>query len=139
MIEVQEELLDTYAEELSIAASSYEMMGQLLDIEFIKKRIKLLGVSELYVYGGGYLGIQLYRTVSKIISIPAVIDIKGKLSINIPDIPVVDVVEFKRIYKGQKVIIASINFYNEIKKDISAFVPESQIIFLGEFLGGILR
>lgn len=137
MAEIQEELIDAYAYEMSIAAASFELMGRLLDCDSVKSRIELLGVSEIFVYGGGYLGIQFYQAVSKFVNIPGVIDKKGKLQINIPDIPVIDIPIFKKVYKGQKVIVASIRFYREIRNELIGLVPETQILFLGEFLGGI--
>ncbi len=137
MAGIQDELLDAYANEMSIAASSFELMGKLLNINYVKRRIELLGLSDFFIYGGGYLGIQFYHTASKFVKILSVIDKKGKLAIDIPFIRVIDAVEFKEIYSGQKVIIASIKFYREIRNELSEFVPQSEIMYLGEFLGGI--
>ncbi len=138
MIEIEEELLDAYAEELSIASIGFEMMGKLLNVKYIKERIKLLNITEMYIYGGGYLGIQLYYATSKLVYVPAVIDRENELSIKTLDIPVMGIEELKRIYKEEKIIIASLKFYREIQKDLSNFVPQNQIMFLGEFLGGIV-
>lgn len=139
MIEIQQELLDAYDNELSVALSSFEMMGRLLNVDYVKERVELLGTSEFYIYGGGYLGIQLYHITNKLVKVLAIVDKKGKLSVDIPEIPVIDTKIFKKSYRGQKVIVASIKFYCEIKKELSDFVPQSQIIYLGEFLGGILK
>ena len=49
MIEIEEELLDAYAEELSIASIGFEMMGKLLNVKYIKERIKLLNITEMYI------------------------------------------------------------------------------------------
>lgn len=137
MEELREELIDAYAYEMSVAASSFELMGRLLDTGYVKSRIDLFGLSELFIYGGGYLGIQFYRAVSAFVKIPAIIDKKGKAQVDVPDIPVTDIRSFQKTYKGQKVIIASVRFYREIIGELRSFVSESQVISLGEFLGGM--
>ena len=134
-----EELLDAYAYEMSVAVSSFELMGRLLDSDYVKSRVDLLKSSEIFIYGGGYLGIQFYNASHKLVKVLAIIDKKGKVQIDNLNIPVIDAKKFKIIYKGQKVIVASVRFYREIRKELLDFVPEDQILFLGEFLGGILE
>lgn len=134
----QEKILDAYARELEIATYSYDMMGKMLDKEFVKSRIDLLGVTEFYIYGGGYLGIQLYQAVENMAGVPAIVDKSGGLLLNIPGIPVLNVERLKQVYKGQKVIITPVKFYREIYGELSSFVLTDQIIFLGELMGGIL-
>lgn len=135
---MQEKILDAYARELEIATYSYDMMGKMLDKEFVKSRIDLLGVTEFYIYGGGYLGIQLYQAVENMAGVPAIVDKSGGLLLNIPGIPVLNVERLKQVYKGQKVIITPVKFYREIYGELSSFVLTDQIIFLGELMGGIL-
>ena len=134
----EEQIRDAYAKELEIMACSYDMMGKMLDARHIQKRIRLLGVDELYIYGGGYLGIQFYKAVYDMVQIPAIIDKSGGLLLDLPDIPVIDFEEFKKKYNGQKVIITPVKFYREIYGDLSSFVPLEQLVFLGELMGGIL-
>lgn len=138
MLNIPDELLDVYAEELAIAECSFEMMGKLLDVDCLKKRIGYLNDNELYVYGGGYLGIQFYRACNKLIKILSIVDKQGCLRFDIPDIPVTNLDGLKKAYRGEKIIITSVRYYQEIQKDLLSFVPKSQILFLGEFLGGIL-
>lgn len=61
MLNIPNKLRDAYAEELAIAECSFEMMGRLLDRNYIKGKLDLLKADGLYIYGGRYLGIQLYR------------------------------------------------------------------------------
>lgn len=133
-----EELIDSYANDAEIALFRFDMIGKMLNSDLIKERILLLGKSELYIYGGGILGIQLYRAVCDFVKVPAVIDKNGKLLLNIPDIPVIDPSEFQKQYHGQKIIITPIIYYEEIRKNLLKFVLKENIVFLGEFLGGIL-
>jgi len=134
---VQDSLLDIYAYEKGLAECSYEMMGKMLDSEFIKRRIRILNTSELYVYGGGYLGIQFYQAANDFVNILAIADRKGKLIFHIPYIPVITYGQLKRKYKGQKIVVASIQYFNEIKEELSAFADPNCIIYLGELLGGL--
>lgn len=139
MTGLQEELIDAYAFEMNVSSSSFEYMGRLLDFKYVESRIQLLDVSEIFIYGGGYLGIQLYNAAGRYIKVLAVIDKKRRAQIKTLNIPVIDVAKFKDIYKGQKVIIASIRFYREIQRELLDFIPGDQILSIGEFLGGILK
>lgn len=138
MQNIPDELLDAYAEDLSIAECSYEMMGQLLDQDYLKERLKSLDTNELYIYGGGYLGIQFYRACEKLVKILSIVDKQGGLRLNIADIPVIDLEGLKKSYKGENIIITPIRYYREIQQNLLSFVPKTKILFLGEFLGGIL-
>lgn len=137
---IQDDLIDAYAYEMRVAECSFMMMGKLLDISYVKQRINILNLEEFYVYGGGYLGIQLYQTVynHNLAKVLAVIDKKGESSVRIPEIPVINLEKFEDIYREQKVIVASVRYYNEIRNYLSTFVRPDCILFLGEFLGGIL-
>lgn len=135
---IPEDLIDAYAYDAEIASCKFNMMGKMLDLNYIKDRIALLGSQELYIYGGGYLGIQLYYAVINFVQNLAVIDKSGRLQLDLPDIPVLNISDFKKKYKNQNVIITPFAYYHEIRKDLLSFVPESKLLFLGEFLGGIL-
>ncbi len=132
------ELLDAYAEELAITECSFELMGKLLDQDYLKKRLDSLNTPALYVYGGGYLGIQFYRACEGLINILSIVDKQGCLRLDITDIPVTNLDGLKKVYKGENIIVASVRYYQEIQQDLLSFVPEAKILFLGEFLGGIL-
>lgn len=135
---IPEELIDAYAENMELSFCKFELMGKMLNVNLIKERIKKLSVSELYIYGGGYLGIQCYLSIFHLIKVLALIDRTGKLIIERNDIPVISFQKFQEVYNGQKIIITPIISYQEIKENLLVFVPENNILFLGEFLGGIL-
>lgn len=135
---IPEELIDAYVMNMEVLSHKYELMGKMLDINIIKKRIECLNVSEVYIYGGGYLGIQCYLALVQYLKIPALVDKKGKSIIERKDIPVINIQQFQEIYHGQNIIITPVMYYHEILKELISFVPEKKIWFLGEFLGGIL-
>ena len=43
---------------------------------------------------------------------------------------------FKEIYNNEKVVVASLRFFQEIKKDIESFVNADNIMNIGELLMG---
>lgn len=135
---VLENLIDIYARDVEIANCKLDMMGKMLDTNYLKKRIGCLKVSELFIYGGGYLGIQFYRNICNAVNVLSVIDKSGRLVLDLDDIPVINISQLKKMYNGQKVIITPIMYYQEIKKELVSFIPEESILFLGEFLGGVI-
>ena len=137
-MEELENLLNEYAYESEIFSASYELMGQMLDRKYVKKRVEMFELSDVYIYGGGYLGIQLYNAINKLVNVLSVVDKNGKLILEISDISVIDLDEFRAVYRQQRVIITPIKHYKSIYKELSEFVPKDKMIYLGELLGGIL-
>ena len=138
MLNIPDELLDAYAEELAITESSFEIMGQLLDQKHLKKSLYSLNVRELYIYGGGYLGIQFYRACENLMKVLSIVDKQRCLRLNIEDVPVIDLEGLKKVYKDEYIIITPVRYYQEIQQDLLSFVPKTKILFLGELMGGIL-
>ena len=133
-----ERLLDYYAEDYRIESFSYKMMGKLLEIENIKKRLQAYDIQELYVYGGGYLGVQLYNAVRKLTNVKAIVDKSGGISVDVQGIKSMSVQELEANYANEKIIITPVRYYRPIKKDLTRFIEEENILFLGEFLEGVI-
>ena len=131
----KDDLIDIYGEQSEIFSKSYYMMGRWLDKNFIKKEIQKRELSDIYIYGGGYLGIQLYRAIIPYVNVLSVVDKKGKLMIEMEDIPIMDMVNFRTYYKDQEVIVTPLKFYREIYYELKTFITEEKIIFLEEFGG----
>lgn len=136
-MEITESILDSYGRENDILYLSYNMMCMMLDTKRIKSRLQLLRSSEIYIYGAGYLGIQFVRAIKEYVSIAGVIDKRGETIVP-TDIQVVSMETFLHSYHGQKVVIASLEDCREIKAMLSTHVNDSDILYLNEFLGGIL-
>lgn len=135
-MEYKDELIDIYGYQAEVFSKSYYMMGRLLDKRFVKNEIERRKWSEIYIYGGGYLGIQLYRAMSPMINVLSVVDKKGKLIIDcLDDILIMDMDSFRKQYKSQPVIVTPLKFYREIYHELKKFVAEDKIIFLEEFGG----
>lgn len=139
MSKIQDELIERYAEEKQILRFSYEMMKKLMDKKYISGRIKLFNIDELYIYGGGFLGLQLYYYAKDMFNVKAIVDINGKSVVNNEDIKnVITPDRLKEIYKNEKVIITPIQYYKQIFSDLSAFIPKENILNLGEFIEGMV-
>lgn len=134
----EDTIFDYYVQDFRIESFSYKMMGMLLETEKVKERIEAYHISELYIYGGGYLGVQLYNAVKNLTDVKAIVDRKGILSVDVRGIPVISLEQLKREYTNQRIIITPIKYYTSIKKDLREFVEEDKLLFLGEFLEGVL-
>lgn len=113
------------------------MMERMLDADYVVERMKLLGESEIYIYGGGYLGIQFFRSIRGIVKVFAVIDKSGKTKLDDSEIPVIDLVQFRSRYNDEIIIITPITFYREIRLELSEFIPQDRIRYIGDVLGVI--
>lgn len=136
MLGEQEELIGLYADEMDLITACYEMMGKLLDRNQMASRIEELKIEELYIYGGGYLGIQLYRAVEGLVKVRSIVDKSGGLLLALPDLPVMDLDAWRQQYKDEWVIITPIKHYRAIYNELITFVPADKLLFLGELQGG---
>lgn len=137
MMDREEEfLLESYMEEADIITKCYDMMGRLLDLKQIEKRMKELGIKSMYIYGGGYLGIQLYHAVERTVKVISIVDKNGRLMIDVPDVPVMDMDLFKQNYRGQIVIVTPIKYFKDICAELYKIVPKEKILLLHELLEG---
>lgn len=131
----KDDLIDIYGYQSEIFSKSYYMMGQLLDKNFIKKEVQKREMSDIYIYGGGYLGIQLYKAIVPYANVLSIVDKKGNLIIEMEDISVIDMCSFRAQYKDEIVIVTPLKYYREIFHELRMFVAEDKIIFLEEFGG----
>ncbi len=131
----RDELIDIYGYEAEIFKKSYNMMGRLLDKNFIKNEVEKRKLSDMYIYGGGFLGIQFYRAITPFVNVLSVVDKSGKLLVEMDDIPVINISDFRNQYEDETVIVTPLKFYREIYHELKEFVLNNKIIFLEEFGG----
>lgn len=136
MNEIEKQILEEYARKYSVASASYKMLGIMLDERYVEERLKLFGIEQMYIYGGTYMAVQLYRAGKNIVDIKGIVDKSRRVAIN-DNVPLLTLDEFKEVYSSEKVIVTSIRFFQEIKKDIGLFVNEKDIISVGELLMGV--
>lgn len=131
----KDELIDIYGYQAEIYSKSYNMMGCLLDRDFVKNEVEKRRLSDIYIYGGGFLGIQLYRAITPFANVLSIVDKKGKLLIAMEGMPVIDGRSFRNQYQGETVIVTPLQYYKEIYSALREFVPDNKIIYLEEFGG----
>ena len=133
----KDDIIDCYTKDFKMNYYSYNMMGQMLEKANIKRRIELAKVGNVYIYGGGYLGIQLYHAIKDLTNVKAIVDKSGGICIEDDDIPAISFEKMKSCYDGEKIIVTPMRYYSEIQKELMQFsVEERNILYLGEFLEG---
>lgn len=135
MNEIEKQILEDYARKYSIASMSYKIMGMMLDEKYVKERISAFNINHMYIYGGTYMAVQLYRSGGKFTDIKGIVDKSCRIAKN-DNISVITLDDFKKVYNGENVIVASLRFFQEIKKDIELFVNTDNIMNIGELLMG---
>ncbi|MDE5699941.1 MAG: hypothetical protein K2I96_21475 [Lachnospiraceae bacterium] len=132
-MEDKDALIDFYGYQSEIWGRGYQMMGQLLDRNFVAHKVEKWNITNVYIYGGGYLGIQLYRAITPFSNVLSIVDKNGKLKVEIKDIPVMNLDIFRQYYKDEPVIITPLQYYKEICNELQDVVSMGKIIFLEEF------
>lgn len=135
----EEEIFELYVKDYRIETLCYNMMGKLLETEWVGERLQLYNVQSLYIYGGGYLGVQLYNAVHDMVNVKAVVDKNGGLSVNVKGIHTISFDDLVKEYNGEKVIITPVKYYQRIWDDLSKFIDKKELLFLGEFLEGMVQ
>ena len=101
-----------------------------------RKRLRKFDISNMYIYGGTYMGIQLYRIGVKSLNVLGIVDKYGKVLGN-DNIQIIMLDELSKIYKDEKIVVTPIRFFEEISKELEIFVAKKNIIGIGELLLGI--
>lgn len=130
----EEKLLDLYDIEFHIAKNSYDFMGKLLDKKFVKNFLERMNIRQVYIYGAGYLGIQMYNVINDLLDECVLIDKSKKSIISDYDDLVMGINEAKEKYDNQFVIITPFRYYNEIFDELSEWVPSEKIVLISELL-----
>lgn len=136
MNETEKLILGEYIRDYSVSDISYKVMGKMIDEDYVDKRLKMFDINEMYIYGGSYMAVQLYRIGGKFTVVRDIVDKSGQIVLN-NLVPVITLDEFRKKYNGEKVIIASIRFFQEIREELELFVNSNNIIGIGELLLGI--
>lgn len=137
MNEREKQLFAEYTDNYYIEAKSYELLGKMLDEQFVVNRLKVFDIVNAYIYGGTYMAIQLFRASKNYVNIVGIVDKMNRMMIN-EDVKVLTVEELRNVYNGEKIIITLPRFYSQIKSILIEFVDEVNIIYIGELIEGIV-
>lgn len=134
---IEKQILNEYDRDCFIEAISYEAMGKMLDENYVKERLRMFDLRELYIYGGTYMAIQLYRVGRKYVDIRGIVDRAGKLIME-EAVSVMTLDELKNIYSGEKIVITPVRYFQQIRNELSVFADDRDIVGIGELLMGIV-
>lgn len=137
MNEIEKQIMEEYARNYNIEAMSYELLGKMLDEKYVEQRLGMFGIDNMYIYGGTYLAVQLYRVGKKFATVKGVVDKSGRMAIN-EQVSVLSLDEFRRAYNGEKVIVTPLRYFQKIRKELEIFVDKKEIVDVGEFMMGIV-
>lgn len=135
MKKVEEQILEEYAREYNIASTSYEIMGLMLNSQYVEERLKLFNVESIYIYGGTYMAVQFYRVGKEFINIKGIVDKSRRIVLN-EKVAVLTLNELKEKYNDEKIIITPMRYFHEIKEDLQLFVNIENILGIGELMLG---
>lgn len=131
---MKDELTSIYINDLELYQNMYELMGVMLDKTYVVKRLEEKKIDKIYIYGGGYLGIQFYNSVKDFITVLAIVDKSGGLKFSVDNVETVSIEEFRNRYNGEVVVITPIQFGEKIYEEIIQFVENERIYFIGEII-----
>lgn len=111
----------------------FELMGMMLDSMMIGSIIDKWKWKSVYIYGGGYLGIQAYHAFSPYIQILGMVDRSGGIVIPIDEARVYSLEEFIEENDSKSpVIITPLESAKMIYQDLAAYIDEERIYYINE-------
>lgn len=135
MKDEEKKILEEYSIGYEVAIASYEIMGKMLDVNYVKERLKIFNIKSMYIYGGTYMGVQLYRSGREYVDVRGVVDKYGKVQDDNISVMMLD--EFYKKYEGEKIIITPMLFFDEICRDLAHVANRKNMIGIGELLLGL--
>ncbi|MCI9602598.1 MAG: hypothetical protein HFI17_19300 [Lachnospiraceae bacterium] len=136
MNKIEREIFENYARDYKIESISYQILGMMLDEKYVVERLKMFGLNNIYIYGGTYMAIQLYRIGKKHIKIKGIVDKSGRMVLN-EKVTVMLLDELKKKYENEFIIVTPLRYYSEIKRELEQFVDTTKIMDIGELFFGI--
>ena len=111
----------------------YELMGMMLNQVLISLIVHKRKWESIYIYGGGYIGIQAYRAFSPYANVVGMIDRTGGLMIPIDGVRVYSLEEFATEYdRKSPVIITPIEAAPKIYEDLANSIDKERIYYINE-------
>ena len=136
MNKIEKDILECYERDYKVEALSYQIMGMMLNEKYVEKRLGLFNINDMYIYGGTYMAIQLYQTGKKYADIKGIVDKSGRVVLN-ENVPVMLLDELRNKYKGEKIVVTPLRYFQEIEEELKQFVDVANIIDIGELLLGL--
>lgn len=132
MTEVEWGILNSHVKKEELLWIKFELMGQLLRSDTIKKIIDEHSWQSIYIYGGAYLGIQSYYAFRQFINVVGIIDRMGELMVPQNDIEVIFPDDLAKTDNDLPIIITPLEHAKEIRNTLLQYRSEERIFYLNE-------
>lgn len=132
MTKTQRDIFDSYVRRKELFQIKFELMGQLLRRDTVKRIVDTYAWQSIYIYGGGYLGIQAYDAFCHFIDVAGVIDRTGELLVPRDDIDVFLPQDLAKMEDDLPIIITPLEYARDIRNDLLKYRSEERIYYLNE-------
>ena len=132
MTKTEREIFDSHIRREELLRIKFELMGQLLSPDVVKGIVDEHAWQSIYIYGGGYLGIQACCAFRQFIDVPCVIDRAGGLMVPRDDIEVIFPEELAKTDNDLPIIITPLEYAGDIRNNLLNYRGEERIFYLNE-------
>lgn len=132
MTKVEQNIFDSHVRREELFQIKFELMGQLLRLDTVKKIVDEHAWQSIYIYGGGYLGIQTCYAFRHFTNVVGIIDQVGELIIPKEDINVFLPKDLVEIHNDLPIIITPLEHAYIIQNELLKYMKEERIFYLNE-------
>lgn len=132
MTETERDIFDSHVREEELLRIKFELMGQLLNPDVIKRIIMKYEWKAIYIYGGAYLGIQACCAFRQFINVASIIDQAGELTITRKDIQVILPEDLAKINDDLPIIITPLEHALSIRNTLLKYRSKERIFYINE-------
>lgn len=132
MTETERSIFDSHVRREELLQIKFELMGQMLNPDTVKRIIEEHAWQSVYIYGGAYLGIQACCAFRKFIDVAGIIDRAGELIMPRDDIEVILPEELAKRDNDLPIIITPLEHARVIRDTLLKYREEERIFYLNE-------
>ncbi len=132
MTKTQRYIFDSHVRKEELLQIKFGLMGQLLRRDKVKGIVDKYNWQSLYIYGGGYLGLQAYDAFGHFIDMAGIIDQTGELLLPRDDIDTFLPQDLAKLEDDLPIIITPLEYACAIRNDLLKFRSEERIYYLNE-------
>ncbi|MFG6334312.1 MAG: hypothetical protein K1W20_02375 [Lachnospiraceae bacterium] len=132
MTKTERDIFDSHVRREELFRIKFELMGQLLSPDVVKRIIDEHAWKSVYIYGGAYLGIQSCCAFGQFIDVAGVIDRAGELMIPRDDIEVILPEDLAKADNDLPIIITPLEHAQVIRNTLLQYRNEERIFYLNE-------
>lgn len=132
MTETERSIFDSHVRQEELLRIKFELMGQMLNPDTMKRIIEEHMWQSVYIYGGAYLGIQACCAFRQFINVAGIIDRTGELVMPRDDIEVILPEALAKVDHDLPIIITPLEHARVIRDDLLNYRNGERIFYLNE-------